>query len=536
MLSQASPDAAPTIERDRRSASGRSALILLGALALACLALVPAQVAGEGRYFAVQVLDSDTGRGVPLIELKTNNNITYVTDSAGVAAINEPSLTGIETFFHVSGHGYELSADGFGIRGVRLTPTPGGRATVRVNRLNIAERLYRVTGAGIYRDSLLAGQPAPVSSDAAPAQVMGCDSVQNVIYRGRLWWFWGDTTLFHYPLGNFHGSGATTPLPPVEGFDPDRQVKLDYLLDEQGRAREVAPIPGPGPTWIDALVALGEGDEVRMYCAYSKIRPPLEVYQRGLARFDDEKGLFTEIQRLPVDAPIIPFGHPAIRREGGRAWIYFGDPFPLVRTPASEAGLRDLSQYESFSPLAEGSTVDRPVIARGTEGLPLFAWRRGTPLVNPEALEKLVEGGHLNWDDAPIGLREPHSGKPLVIHRGTVNWNEHRRRWVLIGTQIRGSSMLGEVWYAEASTPQGPWKHPRKIVSHNRYSFYNPAHHAEFDRDGGRLIYFEGTYTHAFSGNDHPTPRYDYNQIMYRLDLDHPRLALPAVSAPSARQ
>lgn len=96
--------------------------------------------------------------------------------------------------------------------------------------------------------------------------------------------------------------------------------------------------------------------------------------------------------------------------------------------------------------------------------------------------------------------------------------------------------MLGEVWYAEASTPQGPWKHPRKIVSHNRYSFYNPAHHAEFDRDGGRLIYFEGTYTHAFSGNDHPTPRYDYNQIMYRLDLDHPRLALPAVSAPAARQ
>lgn len=27
------------------------------------------------------------------------------------------------------------------------------------------------------------------------------------------------------------------------------------------------------------------------------------------------------------------------------------------------------------------------------------------------------------------------------------------------------------------------------------------------------------------SGNTRPTPRYDYNQILYRLDLDDPRLA-----------
>jgi hypothetical protein len=29
----------------------------------------------------------------------------------------------------------------------------------------------------------------------------------------------------------------------------------------------------------------------------------------------------------------------------------------------------------------------------------------------------------------------------------------------------------------------------------------------------------------TFSGNEHPVPRYDYNQLMYRLDLDHPGLA-----------
>ena len=40
------------------------------------------------------------------------------------------------------------------------------------------------------------------------------------------------------------------------------------------------------------------------------------------------------------------------------------------------------------------------------------------------------------------------------------------------------------------------------------------------------MIYFEGTYTKMFSRDDPGTPRYEYNQIMYRLDLDDPRLAV----------
>ena len=90
--------------------------------------------------------------------------------------------------------------------------------------------------------------------------------------------------------------------------------------------------------------------------------------------------------------------------------------------------------------------------------------------------------------------------------------------------EIGGTSQVGEIWYAEAEAPVGPWLHPRKIVTHDRYSFYNPVHHPEFDEEGGRRIYFEGTYTREFSGNPEPTPRYDYNQIMYRLDLADPRL------------
>ena len=97
----------------------------------------------------------------------------------------------------------------------------------------------------------------------------------------------------------------------------------------------------------------------------------------------------------------------------------------------------------------------------------------------------------------------------------------------MIAVEAMGSSLLGEVWYAEADTPLGPWVYARKVVTHDDYSFYNPKHHAMFDQEGGRIIYFEGTYTTTFSGSKDPTPRYDYNQIMYQLDLSDPRLALP---------
>ena len=44
------------------------------------------------------------------------------------------------------------------------------------------------------------------------------------------------------------------------------------------------------------------------------------------------------------------------------------------------------------------------------------------------------------------------------------------------------------------------------------------------------MIYFEGTYTMAFSGNRNPTPHYDYNLMLYRFDLSDPRLKSAQVS------
>ena len=92
---------------------------------------------------------------------------------------------------------------------------------------------------------------------------------------------------------------------------------------------------------------------------------------------------------------------------------------------------------------------------------------------------------------------------------------------------LNSSTREGEIWFAEADTPTGQWAYARRVVTHGDYSFYNPTQHPFFDKEGGRLIYFEGTYSDSFSNARVQTPRYDYNQIMYRLALDDSRLVLP---------
>src|SRR3954471_8818768 len=173
------------------------------------------QPAGH-EYFAIEVVDADTGRGVPMVELKTTNDIRCYTDSNGLVAFREPGLMDMRAHFTVSSPGYEMKPDGFGIRGVTLDVKAGGSTRVPIKRLNIAERLYRVTGEGIYADSMLLGRPASIERPGLNGRVMGQDSVYAVPPRDRIYWFWGDTGKPDYPLGNFATTGAISE-PPGKG-------------------------------------------------------------------------------------------------------------------------------------------------------------------------------------------------------------------------------------------------------------------------------------------------------------------------------
>jgi hypothetical protein len=497
-----------------------AAIVLVGSFLLA------AEL--EYRPFAITIVDEETGRGVPLVELQTVNNIRYYTDSNGVVAFDEPGLMTQTVFFHIKSHGYEFPKDGFGYRGKALAIAPGGKAELKIRRINVAERLYRMTGAGVYRDSLLVGRAVPARQPVLNGQVLGSDSVVNTIYHGKLYWFWGDTNRPGYPLGNFNVPGAVSLLPANGGLDPSKGVDLDYFVDNKGFAKAMAPLPGSGPTWIHGLVALNDSaGKEQLFAAYMKVRGFLDVYERGLAQFNNDKEQFEKHVEFPLDAPVQPGGHPFKLSDDGKEYFYFATPYPLVRVPADPEKIKDLASYEAFTCLTAGTRLDQHQIDRDAGGKVHYGWKHNTPPVGPLEQNKLIRAKLLRSEEALLQLQDVDTGKAVFAHAGSVYWNKYRSRWVMIAVESGGTSQLGEVWFAEADTPLGPWAYGRKVVTHDKYSFYNPKQHPMFDQQDGRVIFFEGTYANTFSGNSEQTPRYDYNQIMYKLTLADPRLVLP---------
>ncbi|PYM12599.1 MAG: hypothetical protein DME18_11005, partial [Verrucomicrobia bacterium] len=253
---------------------------------------VTAHPAGQD-LFRITVVDDQTGRGVPLVELRTVNNISLWTDSNGIIAFDEPGLMGQEVYFHIKSHGYEYPKDGFGNRGVKLKPTRGGSAVIKIKRINIAERLYRVTGQGIYRDSVLAGQPVPLKEPALNARVTGQDTVIATPYRGKIYWFWGDTERASYPLGNFAASGATSEFPGLGGLDPGLGVNLTYFIDASGFSKPMCPGFGEGLQWIEGVMTVpDENGRERLVARVSSQKGLVPAYAWHLAVFNDPKQVF----------------------------------------------------------------------------------------------------------------------------------------------------------------------------------------------------------------------------------------------------
>lgn len=427
----------------------------------------------------IEVVDKENGWPVPLVELRTTSDIVLVTDNAGVIAVDQPDLLHREIWFDVSGHGYGVKADGFGARGIRLTPRSGQTVRIEVERSIIAKRLGRLTGGGIFAESQQLGE----RDDWQESGVFGCDSVQVANHRGRRFWLWGDTDLPSYRFGVFHSTSATTELRPITKFEPPLALHYEYFRNERGVPRGVAEFPGKGPTWITAYVSLPDREgNSKLVATYLKIRPPLEAYEAGLCVWNDEAEKFELLRKAwtktttEPERPFMPDGQPALwRDDAGKEWLLLGNPLPNFRCSATFEAWQDAATWEKLAPQETLPTVD---------------------------------------------------GGQVTPHSGSIAWNEFRGRWVTVFMESFGKpSVFGEVWYAEADAPTGPWGPAVKVLSHDNYTFYNPRLHAELTDANSPVLLFEGTYTTSFADRPQPTPRYDYNQMLYRLDLDDPRLA-----------
>ncbi|GDY17228.1 hypothetical protein LBMAG55_05510 [Verrucomicrobiota bacterium] len=423
----------------------------------------------------LEVTERGTDWPVPGVELRTVHGERLVSDNAGLIAFDLPELLGHEVWAEVHGHGYGVKKDGFGYAGVRFVPRPGTTVRIEVDRTQPARRLGRLTGAGLFAESQKLGEHL----DWKESGVLGCDSVVTARFDGKLYWFWGDTNLARYPLGIFNVSAATT-----DGFTPPTrpplQVSYDYFRNPAGAPRGVAEVPGDGPTWVWGAATLpdAQGRE-HLVASAVKVRGNMEAYRWDLVEWDAAAGKFKPLLtfwKKSAEEPKptkVPDGHALKWTDaGGKPWLLFCNPYPTLRCPATYEAWKDPTTWESLTP-------DRTVLT--TEG------------------------------------------KKVEAHGGDLAWHPWSKRWLLLFTQKGGaSSFLGEIWLATAPSPTGPWTEARQVATHDNYTFYNPVLHPETFRADSSLLHFEGTYVTTFSNNKQPTPRWDYNQVLYQVDLARP--------------
>ena len=63
---------------------------LLTSTSLILLFTFQTLIASPHDYFKIKVIDEETGRGIPLVELRTQSWIRYYTDSNGIVAWGSP--------------------------------------------------------------------------------------------------------------------------------------------------------------------------------------------------------------------------------------------------------------------------------------------------------------------------------------------------------------------------------------------------------------------------------------------------------------
>lgn len=456
-----------------------SSVVISFILPLVCAIFLPTHRAFASPHdlFVLEAIDDQNGRPVPLIEFRTTSGMKWITDNAGKAVVDAPELFGREVWFTVLGHGYEVPRDGFGFQGIRLTPTRGTSHQVRLKRTLPAERLGRLTGSGLFAESQKIGE----HTDWLESGVVGCDSVQTAAWKGKLFWFWGDTNLFRYPLGIFRMLGAESEVNALNLGEIPIRPNLKFFRDTTSALRPIADIEHQGPVWLGGLVSLKDkhGAE-HLVASYAKIKAPMRVDEFGFCEWNETDQVFRAIKPIWIrgkdkgDDPeqiAVPDGHTVRYRDSsGTDWILFSNPTPRIQ-------IRD--SYEDW--------------------LDPLTWK-----VHPkqETIRK-------------------EDGGSIQIHRGDIAWSGYSKKWVMVFTQLFGkSSPLGEIWLSTADSPMGEWSPAVPIVSHSNYTFYNPMIHSEWLNDDQPWIYFEGTYTAEFANKPEKTPRYDYNQILYRVRID----------------
>jgi hypothetical protein len=453
--------------------------------------------------------------------------------SNGIVAFFEPGLMNKKVFFYISSHGYQFPKDGFGFEGTTVFTKPKEKTSLEMKRINKAERLYRSSGYGIYRDSVLVSEKVPIQEPLLNTNILGLDSVLTSIYKGKIFWFWGDTLRPEYPLGNFHVTGATSNLPKESEIDIEYGINYKYFSNDDNFVKSVAMIePKAQPTWIHATVVLKEKNQEILLAGFHKPETNQLPSRDGFIQWNDQKEEFELLTFFKEENVSPPIGSHTVKGiENNVEFIYFSDPYPMVKVEATFEKFINPKEYFAFTCLKEGTNLkdwNNVQLDRDQSGTLKYSWKKNTSPISTMQYHELIARNFIKKEEAYFLQLKDLNQRFVTLHRGTVKFNAFKNKYILVGTEFGGeTSQIGEIWYSEANTIVGPWRWAVKIMTHDHIDFYNPAHHEVFDKMNGKTIFIEGTYTRTFDLKGIPTPMYEYNQQFYKLNLDSVQIPQP---------
>ena len=236
---------------------------------------------------------------------------------------------------------------------------------------------------------MLTGDDVPIREPLLNGQVFGQDSVVNAVYQGKIYWFWGDTNRPDYPLGNFHVPGAISELPGQRRARARGRRQLELLR------RRPAASPGPRPrcpakarpgsrAWSSSRIGDGASG-----CSPSTPRSARcsRSTSAGSREFNPQTQRFEKVAQFPAAAAYrgeYPDGHPFLYQDHGVEYVYYANPYPLIRVPADPEQLKtDRVLRGVYVPEARHRLAQQQ-FDRGPDGVLRYGWKTNTQLVRQE--------------------------------------------------------------------------------------------------------------------------------------------------------
>lgn len=504
------------------------------------------------RILAVEVDSNGIESGIPLVLFRTAGNyISLFTDSAGNAAFNEPGLMDGPLFFNVLADGYEIdpspSVEIYELpydSGVVLNVSKYGSAKVLMRRTQMAARLYRLTGSGLYRDSVLTNASGDIPDSIISScreviddvGVLGQDTVMTGTYKGKVFWFFGDTTCQRSARQNncedygMYTVGATSCVPQSNGkCKANEPPGLKYFSSQEGGFLHVKPMaPDIAPyeqnTWIAAVMVFtnSNGEEV-MYSNYMKNPGDGEnagSIQSGMAKWNDALEVFEATSSWPLDIAFLNGVHTMqllgedVNADG---YVYMSGG---LRVLATEETVIEYTSYQQYN-------LDTHMWEYLYAGLGRLGEGNSTTAKHVGATTRKIKL-HLT------------SLLPSSWSVASVEWSEYVGMYVVLGN----GGMHGGIYLAVGPRVTGPWSKGVLVASHNTSgtSCYNQVLLPHLFRDNGRYIQFACTFTAMWSDTDNEfsdsswstclfgmndgancantVPRYEYNNLVYEVDVE----------------